>query len=76
MLKPYLPILYPHVSPYDMKISFLRENWDARSKFIFFQNRLKTSICTGKNAFKERVMCKRCIYHADIPNVYINSKNS
>lgn len=71
-MKKYLSIFYSHCSPYDTKISFLRENWDWRSRFIYFQNRLKTSILTGKNVFRTAVTCKRCIYHSNIPNIYIN----
>lgn len=71
-MKSFFPILYSHCSPYETNISFLRENWNLRSRFIFFQNRLKTSILTKKNAFSKVVTCKRCIYHSRIPNVYIN----
>lgn len=72
LLNRYFPIVYRHYSPYDTDISFLYENWDLRAKWVNYLNKKRTQALTGVSPFTQRIYCRRCIYHSDIPNVYIN----
>jgi len=63
-------------TPYDCKVSALKENYDLRARIVHAQNIIKTSINLKRIPFPHPIQCRTCLFDTRVPNIYIRRDGS
>ena len=58
-------------TPYDCKVSAIKENYNMKGRMIHAQNIIKTIINTKRIPLRTPIQCKECLFNTRIPNIYI-----
>jgi len=58
-------------TPYDCKVSALKENYNLRARIIHAKNIIKSSINLKRIPFRTPIQCNNCLFDTRVPNIYI-----
>jgi hypothetical protein len=60
-------------SPYECKVSALKENYSFNGSIWHAKNIIKTMVNTKKIPFPSPIQCKTCLFDTRFPNIYITN---